>query len=33
MKAANTMEDTMAMLDWNEYRNQILARFGEIGKL
>src|SRR5215475_13026005 len=33
MKAANTMEDTMAMLDWNEYRNQILARVGEIGKL
>jgi AhpD family alkylhydroperoxidase len=33
MKAANTMEDTMAMLDWNEYRNQILARIGEIGKL
>ena len=33
MKAANTMEDTMAMLDWNEYRNQILARLGEIGKL
>ena len=23
----------MAMLDWNEYRNQILARIGEIGKL
>src|SRR5262245_46922635 len=23
----------MAMLDWNEYRNQILARVGEIGKL
>ena len=23
----------MAMLDWNEYRNQILARTGEIGKL
>ena len=21
------------MLDWNEYRNQILARVGEIGKL
>src|SRR6516225_7845579 len=33
MKAAHTMEDTMAMLDWNEYRNQILARVGEIGKL
>jgi len=33
MKAANTMEDTTAMLDWNEYRNQILARVGEIGKL
>jgi len=33
MKAANTMEDTMAMLDWNEYRNQILGRLGEIGKL
>jgi AhpD family alkylhydroperoxidase len=27
------MEDKMAMLDWNEYRNQILARVGEIGKL
>ena len=23
----------MAMLNWNEYRNQILARIGEIGKL
>ena len=23
----------MAMLNWNDYRNQILARFGEIGKL
>ena len=23
----------MVMLDWNEYRNQILARIGEIGKL
>ena len=23
----------MAMLDWNEYRNQVLARVGEIGKL
>ena len=23
----------MAMLDWNDYRNQILARVGEIGKL
>ena len=23
----------MAMLDWNEYRDQILARVGEIGKL
>ena len=33
MKAVNTMEDTMPMLDWNEYRNQILARIGEIGKL
>src|SRR6516164_4445789 len=33
MGAANTMEDTMAMLNWNEYRNQILARIGEIGKL
>ena len=33
MKAANTMEDTMAMLDWNEYRKQILSRVGEIGKL
>ena len=33
MGAANTMEDTMAMLDWNEYRNQVLARVGEIGKL
>src|SRR6516165_9908172 len=27
------MEDKMAMLDWNEYRNQIVARVGEIGKL
>jgi len=33
MKAANTKEDTMAMLDWNEYRSQIFARIGEIGKL
>jgi AhpD family alkylhydroperoxidase len=33
MKAEQTMEDTMAMLDRNEYRNQILARVGEIGKL
>src|SRR5215470_11344909 len=33
MGAANTVEDTMAMLDWNEYRNQVLARVGEIGKL
>jgi len=23
----------MAMLDWNDYRNQILGRVGEIGKL
>ena len=23
----------MAMLNWNDYRNQILARVGEIGKL
>ena len=23
----------MATLDWNDYRNQILARVGEIGKL
>jgi hypothetical protein len=23
----------MNMLDWNDYRNQILARVGEIGKL
>jgi hypothetical protein len=23
----------MAMHDWNDYRNQILARVGEIGKL
>jgi AhpD family alkylhydroperoxidase len=23
----------MAMLDWNDYRNQILAHIGEIGKL
>jgi len=23
----------MAMLDWNEYRKQILSRVGEIGKL
>ena len=23
----------MAMLDWNDYRNQVLARVGEIGKL
>jgi AhpD family alkylhydroperoxidase len=27
------MEDKMAMHDWNGYRNQILARVGEIGKL
>ena len=27
------MEDKMAMLDWNEYREQILSRVGEIGKL
>jgi AhpD family alkylhydroperoxidase len=33
MKAANTKEDTMAMLDWNEYRSQILARVGDIGRL
>src|SRR5258706_13914613 len=33
MTAANTMEATMAILDWNESRNQILARLGEIGKL
>src|SRR5215510_8234140 len=31
--AASAMDDTMAMIDWNEYRNQILARLGEIGKL
>lgn len=30
---AKYMEDKMAMLDWNDYRNQILARVGEIGKL
>jgi hypothetical protein len=29
-EAANTMEDPMAMLDWNEYRKQIIARIGEI---
>jgi hypothetical protein len=23
----------MAMLNWNDYRNQILGRVGEIGKL
>jgi len=23
----------MVMLNWNDYRNQILARVGEIGKL
>jgi hypothetical protein len=27
------MEDKMAMLDWNDYRNQILASVGEIAKL
>jgi AhpD family alkylhydroperoxidase len=27
------MEDKMAMLDWDEYRGQVLARVGEIGKL
>jgi hypothetical protein len=31
--AADTMEVMMAMLDWNDYRNQILARVGQIGKL
>ena len=33
MTAANTMEDTMAIVASNESRNQILARLGEIGKL
>jgi AhpD family alkylhydroperoxidase len=27
------MEMKMAMLNWNDYRNEILARVGEIGKL
>jgi AhpD family alkylhydroperoxidase len=27
------MEDKMTMHDWNDYRSQILARVGEIGKL
>jgi AhpD family alkylhydroperoxidase len=27
------MEFTMAMLNWNDYRNLVLARVGEIGKL
>jgi hypothetical protein len=27
------MEDKMVMLDWNDSRNQILARVDEIGKL
>jgi AhpD family alkylhydroperoxidase len=27
------MEGKMAMHDWNDYRTQILARVGEIGKL
>jgi AhpD family alkylhydroperoxidase len=31
--AADIMEVAMAMLDWNDYRNQIIARVGEIGKL
>jgi AhpD family alkylhydroperoxidase len=31
--AAKAMEDKMAMLDWNDYRNRILAGVGEIGKL
>lgn len=31
--AADTMEVEMAMLDWNDYRNQVIARVGEIGKL
>jgi AhpD family alkylhydroperoxidase len=30
---AKPVEDKMAMLDWNDYRNQILTRVGEIGKL
>ena len=30
---AKPTEDKMAMLDWNEYRKQILSRVGEIGKL
>ena len=30
---AKPMEDKMAMHDWNNYRNQILAGVGEIGKL
>jgi AhpD family alkylhydroperoxidase len=32
-KAANFTEVTMAMLNWNDYRSEILARVGEIGKL
>jgi hypothetical protein len=30
---AKPMEDKMAMHDWNDYRSQIAARVGEIGKL
>jgi hypothetical protein len=30
---AKPMEDKMAMHDWHDYRSQILARVGEIGKL
>lgn len=30
---ARPMEDKMALLDWNGYRKQILARVGEISKL
>jgi hypothetical protein len=32
-RAANIMEFTMAMLNWNDYRNLVLDRVGEIGKL
>ena len=33
MSHNNFMEVTMAMLNWNDYRSEILARVGEIGKL
>ena len=29
---AKSIEDKMAMFDWNEYRKQILSRVGEIGR-